>query len=290
MDPTAGRLFKWDNPFSWSYNGDFADSIRERVKRAGGNVSGDFCCRLAWWNHDDLDFHMVEPGGYEIYFGNKRQKSPCGGQLDVDMNAGCGTTREPVENIFYESLRAMKEGTYKLFVHNYSKRESQGVGFEVEVDIQGDVRTFAYEKAVKSQQKVTVAEFKYSRSGGIEIVNSLPSSTTSKKVWGIDTETFVKANVVMFSPNHWDDHGVGNRHYFFMLDGCQNDGDARGFYNEFLNADLDPHRKVFEIVGSKMRTEETVDQLSGVGFSTTQRNSLLVRVEGAFTRTVRVMF
>jgi len=28
-DPTAGRLFKWGNNFSWSYNGEVADSIKE---------------------------------------------------------------------------------------------------------------------------------------------------------------------------------------------------------------------------------------------------------------------
>ncbi|MCF1193342.1 hypothetical protein LRR18_17265, partial [Mangrovimonas sp. AS39] len=113
---TAGKLFKWDNNFTWSYNGGVADSIKERVKTAGGNVSGYLCCRLAWYNHDDLDFHMKEPGSNEIYYGRKGP-STCGGQLDVDMNAGCGITRTPVENIFYASRNAMKEGIYTLNVH-----------------------------------------------------------------------------------------------------------------------------------------------------------------------------
>ncbi len=51
-------LLKWDNGFSWAYRGDVTDSIKERVKKAGGNVTGDLCCRLAWHNHDDLDLHM----------------------------------------------------------------------------------------------------------------------------------------------------------------------------------------------------------------------------------------
>ena len=38
VDPTSGRLLKWDNNFSWTYNGDMADSIKERVKAAGGAV------------------------------------------------------------------------------------------------------------------------------------------------------------------------------------------------------------------------------------------------------------
>ena len=94
--------------------------------------------------------------------------------------------------------------------------------------------------------------------------------------------------MVMLSPNYWDEKEIGNKHYFFMLDGCVNDGQARGFFNEFLRGDLDKHRKVIEIVGSKMKTEESVNQLSGLGFSETKHNEILVRVKGNFTRTLKV--
>lgn len=289
-DPTAAHLFKWGNNFSWSYSGELADSIKERVKKAGGSVTGDLCCRLAWFNHDDLDFHMIEPGGYRIYFSNKGRRSPAGGQLDVDMNAGRGTTREPVENIFYTSKRTMAEGVYRLQVHNYNRRETTNVGFEVELDFLGTVHRFAYEKPVKDQEAVTVAEFNYSHKNGIEFVASLPSSQAVKQVWNLATQTFHKVSVAMLSPNHWDGHGVGNRHHFFMLDGCLNDGSARGFFNEFLKGDLDAHRKAFEVVGAKVRAEESRNQLSGLGFSSTQRNHLLCRVKGSFTRTLKIAF
>ena len=117
------------------------------------------------------------------------------------------------------------------------------------------------------------------------------SSVLSQKLWGIDTNTFSRVNVVCLSPNHWDG-AVGNRHFFFMLAGCKNDGSARGFYNEFLSPKLAEHRKVLELVGAKMRAEESPEQLSGVGFSTTQRNSVVARVTGATAtqRTLRVTF
>lgn len=288
-DPTAKLLFKWPNPFSWSYAGELTDSIKERVKKAGGSVTGDFRASLSWFNYDDLDLHLVEPSGTEICFMSKYSHMT-GGQLDVDMNAGGGTTRSAVENITYPSRTRMREGIYTLSVVNYSKRESIDIGFDVEIEFDGTTYTFAYAKSLATQKSIIVCKFKYSRVKGLEIVESLPATQASRVVWGVPTQTFHRINVIMLSPNYWDDNVVGNKHYFFMLDGCQNEDKARGFFNEFLTEALTPHRKVFEMVGSKMRTDESDRQLSGVGFSSTQRNSLLCRVQGALTRTIRITF
>lgn len=284
-DPTSPLLFKWENGFSWSYAGEVADALKEKVKRAGGNVTGDLCCRLAWWNRDDLDLHMKEPRGYEIYFGNRHVTSPCGGRLDVDMNVR-GETREPVENIYYLSRAKMAEGEYHLFVHQYYKRENEDLGFEVEMDYLGDVHRFSYDRAV--QGNVTVARFQYSHKEGIRMIESLPSSQATRTLWNLPTQTFHRISAIMESPNFWDGRAIGNRHFFFMLEGCKNDGSARGFYNEFLSEALTPHRKVLEVVGSKMKPTPSDDQLSGLGFSSTQRNTLLCRVKGSFTRTIRI--
>ena len=118
-EDSAAPLFKWGNPFSWSYAGDFADSIRERVKQAGGNVTGD--CAAAWVGQLRRSrFPYDGAWGYDIYFGNKTYRSPAGGTLDVDMNAG----RRPYEAAsgeyrLSESVGTMREGTYRLFVHQY---------------------------------------------------------------------------------------------------------------------------------------------------------------------------
>lgn len=289
IDPTAAGLFKWPNNFSWSYNGEFADSIKERVKAAGGNVTGDLCCRLAWEYTDDLDFHMKEPGGGHIYFSNRRTRSPNGGMLDVDANGADGLKEHPVENIFYASASTMREGNYELLVHNYNRR-SIGVGFEVEIDFMGALHSFVYDKVVSQGKYVTVAKFNYSKALGITFIESLPSTQRSKKVWSVDTNNFHKVSSVMLSPNYWDERAVGNQHYFFMLENCLNEGKARGFFNEFLRSDLEAHRKVIEMVGAKMKTDESNDQLSGVGFSSTQRNSIMCRVTSAFTRIINITF
>jgi hypothetical protein len=284
VNPDSKNMFKWDNKFSWSYTGDLTDSIKERVKNAGGNVEGDLRCSLSWSNYDDLDLHMIEPSKFEIYYGRKNSRW---GSLDVDMNAGHGHTRSPVENIVYVNKNKMQEGVYRLFVHQFARRETIDVGFEVEVEFDGVKHLFSYPKVVSGNVDVAIIEY---RNGVFKILTSLPSSQSVKEVWGIPTQSFHKVSTIMNSPNYWDDMKVGNKHYFFMLDGCINDGKARGFYNEFLNEELNAHRKVLEVVGAKMKTDESNNQLSGLGFSSTQRNSIVCRVNGNFTRTLKITF
>ena len=82
----------------------------------------------------------------------------------------------------------------------------------------------------------------------------------------------------MKSPNYWDENAVGNKHWFFILEGCKNDLPARGIYNEFLNSKFETHRKVFEVLGDRTKCQPTDDQLSGVGFSSTKGDSVIVKV------------
>ena len=86
--------------------------------------------------------------------------------------------------------------------------------------------------------------------------------------------------MMMLSPNFWDGQEHGNKHFFFILDKCLNPEPTRGIYNEFLIADLHEHRKVFEIIGDKTKCAMSDTQLSGVGFSSTKPNDMLVRIDG----------
>lgn len=278
------NILKWGNNFSWSYNGEVADSVKERVKNAGGNVDGYLRCSLSWFNTDDLDIHVIEPSGNHIFYANRN------GKLDVDMNAGGRISREPVENVTWASKRDLKEGTYKVIVNNFRKREYKDDGFEVELEFEGTVTTFAYDKSVANRQDVPVVTFKYDKESGIKIIKSLPSSAATKEVWGVSTNNWQKVSMVMNSPNHWDGEETGNKHWFFMLEGCANPETSRGFYNEYLSGELNEHRKVFEVLGSKLRVEESENQLSGLGFSSTQSNHLLCKVGGNFNRVVKIKF
>jgi hypothetical protein len=288
-DPTSKGMFKWPNKFSWSYNGGLTDSMKEKVKAAGGKVDGYIRCSLSWFNYDDLDLAMYEPNSHRIYFGDKLS-SVTRGQLDVDMNAGRGMSKTPVENIVYPDKSRVMEGKYKLVVNQFSQRSKEDVGFEAEIECDGVVHHFSWPKALATRETVTVAKFYYSKKDGLTISESIPSSKNSKNVWNVATNVFHKVNVVMLSPNFWDGLEIGNKHYFFMLENCLAEGQARGFYNEFFIPELNEHRKVFEMVGAKMKTEESDKQLSGIGFSSTQRNSVLCRVKGTFNRIVKIVF
>lgn len=288
-DASANNMLKWGNNFSWSYAGAVADSIKEKVKRAGGSVTGDLRCSLAWYNRDDLDLHMKEPDGHHIYYSDRMSRKT-GGNLDVDMNAGGRMSDTPVENICYPDKQRMAEGEYVLSVKNYNQRTSQDVGFEVELEFDGVVHTFTHPKGLSDGVTVSVVRFKYTHKDGIKIIRSLPTTQTSKDVWGMSTQQFHPVSVIMNSPNHWDGEETGNKHYFFMLDDCVNPDKARGFFNEFLDDELRDHRKVFEVLGSKMMVDPADKQLSGLGFSSTKRNSVLCRVTGSFSRVVEVTF
>ena len=286
VHPEPRQLFKWTgNDFAWSYTGNVADSIAERVKKQGGKVEGALLrVSLSWYNFDDLDLHVLQPAGrgtaslYDrIYFGNKRGWT--GGELDVDMNAGGPRSREAVENIVW--MQKMPDGAYKVIVNNYNQRESSDPGFVIEVESAGKISHYSYNKTVRNQQDIAVVTL-HMKNGVITRIDGedpgITESNVSQDKWVLTTEQYVKVNAVTLSPNYWGDNKTGNKHTIFLLDGCKSDEPTRGIYNEFLHPRLEPHRKVFEIIGEKTKCAPTDGQLSGVGFSSTKKDAFIVKV------------
>lgn len=287
-------MFKWGNNFGWAYSGNLTDSdMKDRVKAAGGNVTGDLRFSIQW-NEDgkdncDLDAHCIESTGYEIYYGSAKKPnfSPTRGQLDVDIIYPSG--KVAVENITWANRDTMKDGVYEFFVNQFSGSVKNG--FRAEIEFDGQIYSFDYPHSMRSGENVKVAEVTLNN-GKFTIKELIPSSVSSKEIWGVKTNEFVPVSVICYSPNYWSnvENKVGHRHVFFMLKGCINDENPSGMFNEFLVQDLYEHRKVMEALASKMRVEDTDDQLSGVGFAMDKRAEVVVKVIGSVERVLKIKF
>lgn len=291
QDNSAPSMFKWNNNFGWAYAGNVTDSLKENVKAAGGKVDGVLRFSIQWndedYNPNDFDAHCKLPRG-EIYYAHKYD-GYSGGELDVDII--CPTRGQAaVENITWANKSLMSPGEYQFFVHCYSQNGGRS-GFKAEIEFDGQIYSFEYPHELRQDQVVNVATVTLDNRGNFTIEQHLDGRTASREIWNVKTNNFVPVSVIMYSPNYWDEQdGIGHRHYFFMLKDCHNPENPNGFYNEFLKNDLLQHKRVFEALGARMRVEDSNDQLSGIGFSATKRDDLVVRVTGSVRRMLKIKF
>jgi hypothetical protein len=294
-DPDSKPIFKWDNNYSWTFNGNLAgkSQIKEQVKLAGGNVEGILRGSVTWneggSDNSDLDNWCSQPDGIRIGFSAGYRKdqgnrfSPCSGQLDLD-NTGPGK-EIGVENIYFTDINSMKDGVYKFWVNQYADRGSKG--FKYEIEFGNESFTYEYNKSVYGNVHVAEVTLK---NGKFTIKHLLPESNNSKEIYGVNTNEFHKVNLVCKSPNHWGDNKVGNLHYFFMLEGTKSPINVRGFHNENLLPDLLKHRKVMEVLGNTNMVESKKNQLSGLGFNSTVRDEVIVKLSGTHKRMIKIKF
>ncbi|HEY8527712.1 MAG TPA: hypothetical protein VIL48_22290 [Acidimicrobiales bacterium] len=113
--------------------------VRGRTQDAPGECielgTGDVQVTLRWTSEADLDLHVTEPDGTEIYFANRGPTST-GGQLDVDSNVGCHREAS-VENVFWPTGRA-PEGEYTIEVNGFSVDGCGGGDYTVTARVHGE--------------------------------------------------------------------------------------------------------------------------------------------------------
>ena len=97
--------------------------------------TGDVRVTLTWNTSADIDLHVTDPMGEEVYFGNRQATS--GGELDVDANGGC--SNDPtVENIFWPTGQA-PYGFYQVRVDYFGACGAGATNYEVTVSVDGRV-------------------------------------------------------------------------------------------------------------------------------------------------------
>ncbi len=107
--------------------------------------AGPLQVSLSWDTETDLDLHLIEPGGVEIWYGNRT--SSTGGTLDLDSNPGCSIDGTNNENISYAVPLAPSRGEYVVKVDFWSDCAQEGspgkpANYTVTVRVCGEVKTF----------------------------------------------------------------------------------------------------------------------------------------------------
>jgi hypothetical protein len=294
VDKSSKSLFPYGNNFSWTYNGNLAGKslIKQAIKSRGGNTEGVLNIRLAFpGTSDDYDLHVVEPNHNRIYYANVRSTHPSSGTLDLDANGvdGAQPPEKRVENVIYTDQSRMLRGDYIVIVKNYSKRGFRHPFF-IEVEFNGE--TYSYEHSDPKSNEIVALVINYD---GINFnitnnnIKEVSSSSSIKELYGLEVNQFHKVNLMCLSPNHWNGQ-YGNLHYFFMLEGCKNPNKIRTFHSENLNQDLHPERKVLDYLANTLLVEGGDDQLSGVGFNSTMKEEVIVKLHGTHKRVIKIKF
>lgn len=115
--------------------------------------SGELQINLTWNSDADLDLHLFEPDGNQIYYGSPT--SSTGGQLDLDANVGCGNVG--VENIFYDQIPPV--GMYRVAVDNYQDCTQSSSDYVVTVTLPGQTPTIINGSITEADGLVDVFTF-----------------------------------------------------------------------------------------------------------------------------------
>ncbi|MEO6327248.1 MAG: hypothetical protein ABIT01_03565, partial [Thermoanaerobaculia bacterium] len=93
--------------------------------------TGDVQVSLSWDVNSDIDLHVVDPSGEEVYWSNRHSAS--GGKLDLDSNSGCTIDSVRNENVTWPTGGAPR-GTYTVRVDLWGACGSTSTNFVVRIN------------------------------------------------------------------------------------------------------------------------------------------------------------
>ena len=98
--------------------------------------TGDIQVTVTWDTDADVDLHVVDPAGWEVYWADR--DSPTGGQLDLDSNAACAVDNVRNENITW-GLGTAPVGTYTVRLDYWSNCSASATHYTVLINNGGDI-------------------------------------------------------------------------------------------------------------------------------------------------------
>lgn len=129
-----------------------------RLIRVG---TGDVQISVAWTGATDVDLHVVDPTGFEVFFGDRT--APTGGRLDLDSNAACSIDNVNNENIVWP-VNSAPTGNYMVIVDYWSDCNQPRSDYVVTVQVRGQqprVFTGSFVGASSGVPSDTVGTFAY---------------------------------------------------------------------------------------------------------------------------------
>lgn len=154
-----------------------------RVEAGTGNLQ----VHLSWAVDNDIDIHLIQPDGEEIYYNNTT--SSTGGHLDVDSNAGCDIDGIRNENITYGEGSVVLAGEYIVEVDYYQECQTDGevTPYSVIAHLEGEMLTPTSGRNIANGDFLTGTDNRNNPDGRVEVMRfNVPAQIGKKDLIVID--------------------------------------------------------------------------------------------------------
>jgi len=102
--------------------------------------TGRLQINCSWDQINDVDLHLQEPNGEDIYYANRTSDNA--GELDLDSNAGCSLDYVNNENITYSDTAIIEDGEYIVRIDFWSNcNATENTNYNVKAYFEGELIT-----------------------------------------------------------------------------------------------------------------------------------------------------